>query len=159
MAFRRRQIGYRCHIYAPDADGPAAQVAWRFSEGAFADAEALARFARECDVVTYEFENVPTAPLAAIAAEVPLHPPVRALEIAQDRLSEKGFVAGLGGRPAPYAAVDDRAGLAAAKRPHRHAGDPQDPTLGYDGKGQGADQWTAARRTRPGARAWRALRC
>jgi len=136
LALAAAQLGYRCHIYAPDADGPAAQVAWRFSEGAFDDSEALARFARECTVVTYEFENVPTAPLAAIAAEGPLHPPVRALETAQDRLSEKGFVEGLGGRPAPYAAVDDRAGLEAALA---RIGTPailKTRRFGYDGKGQ-----------------------
>ena len=62
---------------------------------------ALTRFAAEIDVATYEFENIATAPLAALAELVPLHPSVEALTIAQDRLEEKNFIQRHGGRPAP----------------------------------------------------------
>jgi 5-(carboxyamino)imidazole ribonucleotide synthase len=126
-------LGYRCHIYAPDADSVAAEVAAGFTRGAFDDAAALARFAAEVDVVTYEFENIPTAPLAGLPR---LHPPVSALEIAQDRLEEKRFVAGLGGRPAPFAAVGDRAGLDAALAEIGAPAVLKTRRLGYDGKGQ-----------------------
>lgn len=114
LAMAAAQLGYRCHVYAPDDQGGAAAVAARFTKGAFDDEAALARFAAEVDVVTYEFENVPVAPLAAIAARVPLYPPLEALEIAQDRLAEKAFIQRHGGHPAPFARVDDRAGLDAA---------------------------------------------
>jgi 5-(carboxyamino)imidazole ribonucleotide synthase len=136
LAMAAAQLGYRCHVYAPDAHGGAAAVAACFTPGAFEDEAALARFAGEVDVVTYEFENVPVAPLAAIAARVPLYPPVDALEIAQDRLTEKAFIARHGGRPAIYAQVDDRPGLDAA------LGEVGTPAIlktrrfGYDGKGQ-----------------------
>jgi len=136
LAMAAAQLGYRCHIYAPDADPPAAEVAARFSRGAFDDETALRDFAREVDVATYEFENIAAGPLAALDAEVALFPPRRALEIAQDRLSEKEFILDLGGRPAPFAPVDSAEALADA------LGEIGTPALlktrrfGYDGKGQ-----------------------
>ena len=66
LAMAAAQLGYKCHIYAPDEDPPAAGVSARFTRGAFDDAEALARFAGEVDVATYEFENIAAAPLAAM---------------------------------------------------------------------------------------------
>lgn len=136
LALAGAQLGYRCHVYAPDGNGGAAAVAARFTQGAFDDEGALARFAGEVDVVTYEFENVPVAPLAAIAARVPLYPPVASLEIAQDRLSEKAFIQRHGGRPAPFAQVDDRAGLDAALAKVGAPAILKTRRFGYDGKGQ-----------------------
>ena len=136
LALAAAQLGYRCHVYAPDRHGPAAEVAWGFTEGAFEDEAALARFARDVDVITYEFENIPTAPLAAIAAGTALYPPVEALEMAQDRLTEKRFVERHGGRPAPYAAVDELAGLEAALAEIGTPAILKTRRFGYDGKGQ-----------------------
>lgn len=136
LALAAAQLGYRCHIYAPDDTGPAALVAARFTRGAFEDDAALGRFAGEIHVATYEFENIPTGPLAAIAARVPLHPPLAALEIAQDRLSEKTFIQEHGGRPAPFAPVDDRAGLDAALAAIGAPAILKTRRFGYDGKGQ-----------------------
>ena len=136
LAMAAAQLGYKCHIYAPDEDPPAAEVSARFTRGAFDDAEALARFAGEVDVATYEFENIAAAPLAALAERVPLHPPREALEIAQDRLREKMFVVGEQGRPAPFAAVDDLAGLGAAIAELGPPAILKTRRFGYDGKGQ-----------------------
>ncbi len=133
LAMAAARLGYRVHVYAPDAASVAGEVAARFTQGAFDDADALARFAAEVEVVTYEFENIPTGPLAGLAR---LWPPVRALEIAQDRLEEKVFVAGLGGRPAPFAAVDDGAGLEAALAKLGAPAVLKTRRFGYDGKGQ-----------------------
>ncbi|HET9427428.1 MAG TPA: 5-(carboxyamino)imidazole ribonucleotide synthase [Allosphingosinicella sp.] len=136
LAMAAAQLGYKCHIFAPDGAPPAAEVAARFTRGAFDDAEALARFAGEVDVATYEFENIAAAPLAALAEHVPLHPPREALEIAQDRLREKTFVLAQQGQPAPFLQVDDLAGLAAALA---RLGTPallKTRRFGYDGKGQ-----------------------
>ncbi|HEY5711487.1 MAG TPA: 5-(carboxyamino)imidazole ribonucleotide synthase [Allosphingosinicella sp.] len=136
LAMAAAQLGYVCHIYAPDEQAPAAAVAARFTRGAFDDEVALLRFAAEVDVVTYEFENIPTRALAMIAEETPLHPSVEALEIAQDRISEKAFVRRLGGNPAPFAEVGDRASLDAAIAA---IGTPvilKTRRFGYDGKGQ-----------------------
>ncbi|MBC8011554.1 MAG: ATP-grasp domain-containing protein, partial [Burkholderiales bacterium] len=136
LALAAAQLGYRCQVYAPDRDAPAADVAARFTQGAFDDEAALAHFVGEVDVVTYEFENVPVAPLAAIAARVPLYPPVASLEIAQDRLTEKAFIQRHGGRPAPFAQVDDRAGLDAALAAVGTPAILKTRRFGYDGKGQ-----------------------
>ncbi|MDB5719742.1 MAG: 5-(carboxyamino)imidazole ribonucleotide synthase [Alphaproteobacteria bacterium] len=136
LALAAAQLGYKCHIYAPDEAPPAAEVSALFTRGAWDDEDKLARFGASVDIATYEFENIAAGPLAALAAEAPLLPPRRSLEIAQDRLEEKGFVAGLGGRPARYAQVDDREGLDAALA---EIGAPvvlKTRRFGYDGKGQ-----------------------
>ena len=135
LAMAAAQLGYRTHIYAPEPDSIAAEVSAAFTCGAWDDAAALAEFAADCAVVTYEFENVPVAPLAAMGAAT-LHPNLRALEVAQDRLSEKRFVEELGGNPAPWAAVDTRADLAAAVAKVGAPGILKTRRDGYDGKGQ-----------------------
>jgi len=136
LALAASQLGYRCHVYAPDADSIAAQVASAFTQSAFDDEGALTRFAAEVDVVTYEFENIPTRPLAAVAELVPLQPPLAALETAQDRLEEKSFVQRHGGRPAPFARVDDSAGLDSALATIGVPAILKTRRFGYDGKGQ-----------------------
>ena len=136
LAMAAARLGYKCHIYAPDEAPPAAEVSARFTRGAWGDEEALGRFAREVDVATFEFENIPAAALRAVEAAVPLHPPILALETAQDRLSEKKFVLGLGGRPAPFAQVDDLLGLEAAIESIGTPAILKTRRFGYDGKGQ-----------------------
>jgi 5-(carboxyamino)imidazole ribonucleotide synthase len=136
LAMAAAQLGYKCHVYAPDTDPPAAEVAARFTQGEFDDEAALRRFAGEVDVATYEFENIAAGPLAALAAEAPLHPPAAALATAQDRLSEKSFIAGLGGRPASFRQVDDRQGLDHALAALGTPAVLKTRRFGYDGKGQ-----------------------
>jgi 5-(carboxyamino)imidazole ribonucleotide synthase len=136
IALAAAQLGYRCHIYAPELDPIAANVSAAFTHGAYDDAEALREFASACAVVTYEFENVAAAPLAAIEAQGKLYPPARALDVAQDRVAEKSFVATLGGRPAPWAKVDSRADLHAAMAQIGVPGVLKTRRDGYDGKGQ-----------------------
>jgi 5-(carboxyamino)imidazole ribonucleotide synthase len=136
LAVAAAQLGYKCHIYAPDEAPPAAEVSARFTRGDWSDEAALARFGSEVDVATYEFENIAAAPLAALAAQVPLYPRPSALATAQDRVSEKQFVLGLGGEPAAFAAVDTREVLDGALA---RVGTPailKTRRFGYDGKGQ-----------------------
>lgn len=135
IAVAAAQLGYRCHVYAPEADSIAADVCAQFTCAAWDDAEAMARFAADCAVITYEFENVPVGPLAALG-DTPLLPHPRALETAQDRLSEKHFVTQLGGNPAPYAPVDSAADLAEAIAAIGAPGILKTRRDGYDGKGQ-----------------------
>ena len=135
LAMAAAQLGYRCHIYAPETDSIAAEVSAGFTCAAWHDKAALSAFAQDCAVVTYEFENVPVGPLAAIPAER-LAPSTRALEVAQDRLSEKRFVEELGGRTAPYAAVDADHELAGAIERVGTPGILKTRREGYDGKGQ-----------------------
>jgi 5-(carboxyamino)imidazole ribonucleotide synthase len=136
LAVAAAQLGYKCHIYAPDEAPPAAEVSACFTRGAWDDEAALARFGASVDVATYEFENIAAGPLAALAAEAPLYPPRAALEIAQDRLAEKRFVESLGGRPARFAPVDDRDGLDAALAGIGAPAVLKTRRFGYDGKGQ-----------------------
>src|SRR3712207_396322 len=153
LAMAAAKLGYRCHVYAPDEAPPAAEVAADFTRGAWEDEAKLAAFGRNVDVATYEFENIAAAPLAALAAQAPLHPPAEALAVAQDRLSEKSFIAELGGAPAPFRPVDDREALDEALAALGVPAVLKTRRFGYDGKGQ-------ARILKPSdaAEAWQAVR-
>ena len=135
LAMAAAQLGYRCHIYSPEKDSIAAEVSARFTCADWHDRTSLAAFAQDCAVVTYEFENVPVAQLAAIPADL-LAPTPRALEIAQDRVREKRFIEDLGGRPAPYAAIDADKELQGAIERTGTPGILKTRRDGYDGKGQ-----------------------
>ncbi|MXP27171.1 5-(carboxyamino)imidazole ribonucleotide synthase [Altererythrobacter indicus] len=134
LSIAAAQLGYSCHIYAPESDSIAAEVSAEFTSAPWHTEGALRAFARKCDVITYEFENVPVGPLAAIPAEK-LAPGPLALEVAQDRLAEKRFAQELGGQPAPYAPVDTRDDLLAAFD-RFGPGILKTRREGYDGKGQ-----------------------
>ncbi|BBB13258.1 5-(carboxyamino)imidazole ribonucleotide synthase [Sphingopyxis sp. FD7] len=130
------RLGYRVHIYAPDAESVAADVAAAHSRAAWDDEPRLAAFAAACDVVTLEFENVPVDTVRFLSGHVAVRPGAAALEIAQDRLAEKRFVARLGGHPAPFAAVPDRAALDTALAEIGVPAILKTVRMGYDGKGQ-----------------------
>jgi 5-(carboxyamino)imidazole ribonucleotide synthase len=134
-AIAAARLGYRCHVFAPEPDSVAAEVSAQFTCAGWEDREALASFAGDCAVVTYEFENVPVGAVSALAP-VSVLPHWRALETAQDRLAEKVFVASLGGTPAPFAEVNSDADLAAAIERIGAPGILKTRRDGYDGKGQ-----------------------
>ncbi|RUU42697.1 5-(carboxyamino)imidazole ribonucleotide synthase, partial [Mesorhizobium sp. M2C.T.Ca.TU.002.02.1.1] len=92
LAMAAARLGYRVVELEPQPDCPAAQVANRQIVAAYDDPAALADLAAASAVVTYEFENVPVAAAQMLAAMVPVYPPARALEVAQDRLTEKSFL-------------------------------------------------------------------
>ncbi|MCC6920738.1 MAG: 5-(carboxyamino)imidazole ribonucleotide synthase [Alphaproteobacteria bacterium] len=130
-------LGFHVHIYAPDAELPAAEAATHVTRGAYEDAAALTAFAAAVDVVTYEFENVPASAAALLNGLKPVRPGVKALDVAQDRLTEKDFLRSLGLHTAPYAAADSGATAEAAFAAlgGREA-IVKTRRLGYDGKGQ-----------------------
>jgi len=138
LAIAAARLGYRTIIYDPDANCPAAQLANEHIAAKWDDGSALDAFAARCDVVTYEFENVPVATAERIAALVPVRPGVKALAIAQDRLGEKNFIRDRGIATAPFLPVDDEASLDAALADPMASGGAILKTrrLGYDGKGQ-----------------------
>ena len=119
----------------PETEAIAADVCAQHTRAAWNDTAALAAFAADCAVVTYEFENVPVAALQALGA-VPLHPNARALEVAQDRVNEKEFVEALGGHAAPWMAVDTAEDLESALVRIGSPGILKTRREGYDGKGQ-----------------------
>ncbi len=130
------RLGFRSHIYEPAANPPAGHVADRVTTAPYDDLDALRAFAASVDVVTYEFENVPTEALDAIEALRPIRPNRRALAISQDRIAEKDFLNQIGLTTAPYAAVTTAADLDAALLKIGHPAILKTTRLGYDGKGQ-----------------------
>ena len=134
MAIAAAQLGYRCHIYDPHEAPCAAEVSAIITRGAFDDEAALVAFAATCDVVTYEFENVPVGPLAALGDK--LKPGTRSLEIAQDRGEEKRFLEANGARVAAWREVGSVEELEAAVAALNVPLVLKSRRLGYDGKGQ-----------------------
>lgn len=130
------RLGYRTHIFEPSANPPAADVAHALTTASYDDAAALTAFAETVDVITYEFENIPTAALDLLEALRPIRPNRRALAIAQDRILEKDFLTGLGLTCAPYRAVNTAAEMAAAVAEIGTPSILKTTRLGYDGKGQ-----------------------
>jgi 5-(carboxyamino)imidazole ribonucleotide synthase len=136
LAVAAARLGYRTHVYEPGAAPPAADVVHRVTSAGYEDAAALTAFAGAVDVITYEFENVPTAALDLLESLKPIHPNRRALAISQDRLAEKAFLNGIGLATAPYAAVATAEDLAAALARIGCPSILKTTRLGYDGKGQ-----------------------
>jgi 5-(carboxyamino)imidazole ribonucleotide synthase len=136
LALAAARLGLRCHIYDPAPGCPASQVSDRATHAGFDDVTALRTFAEAVDVVTYEFENIPTASLDAIEAIVPIRPGRIALATSQDRLTEKTFLNDCGLRTAPFAPVQDAKSLKAAIAQIGTPSILKTRRLGYDGKGQ-----------------------
>ncbi|MDQ8726921.1 5-(carboxyamino)imidazole ribonucleotide synthase [Bradyrhizobium sp. LHD-71] len=136
LALAAARLGLRCNVYSPDPDSPAFDVVQRATCAEYADVAALELFASEVDVITYEFENVPSGTAMILAARRPVLPDPAVLQTTQDRLAEKDFVRRLGIATADYADVSSletlqqavaRLGLPAVLKTRR---------FGYDGKGQ-----------------------
>jgi len=136
LALAAAPLGYRCHIFGPEAAPPASQVADAVTIADYLDEAALNRFAESVDVVTLEFENVPAAALEFLADRVPVRPGAKALATAQDRLVEKNFANSVGAATAPYATVDGLADLKAAIAEIGPRAVLKTRRMGYDGKGQ-----------------------
>ncbi|MBD9525738.1 5-(carboxyamino)imidazole ribonucleotide synthase [Paracoccus sp. PAR01] len=129
------RLGYRCHVYEPGA-APAADVAHAVTNAPYEDEAALRAFAESVDVITYEFENVPTAALDLLESIRPIRPNRRTLAVSQDRLTEKDFLSGIGLRTAPYRNVETEADLPAALQDLGVPAILKTRRMGYDGKGQ-----------------------
>lgn len=136
LAMAAARLNFRTVILEPQADCPAAQVANSQITASYGDPVALAELAAACDIVTYEFENVPVEAAATLARNVPVYPPPRALEVAQDRLTEKRFLNDCGIPTARFHAVDNQADLEQALSDFGGQGVLKTRRLGYDGKGQ-----------------------
>lgn len=142
------RLGLRCHIYEPGA-APAGDVAWRLTTAPYEDEAALRAFADSVDVITYEFENVPTSALDLLESLRPIRPGRRALAVSQDRLTEKTFLTEIGLTVAPFADVPDQGDLDAAIARIGRPSILKTRRMGYDGKGQvrigdGPADWTGA---------------
>jgi 5-(carboxyamino)imidazole ribonucleotide synthase len=150
LALAAAQLGFKCHIFAPDRESPAFDVVRQSTRADYADEQALARFAQDVDVVTYEFENIPAETAAFLAPLVPVLPDPKILATTQDRVAEKDFVASLGVGTARYAAVASAAELSTALERIGRPAVLKTRRFGYDGKGQ-----TTLRADADAATAWR----
>ncbi|WP_408591957.1 5-(carboxyamino)imidazole ribonucleotide synthase [Paracoccus marcusii] len=142
------RLGLRCHIFEPGA-APAGDVAWRVTTAPYEDEAALRAFAHSVDVITYEFENVPTSALDLLESLRPIRPGRRALAVSQDRLTEKTFLTDIGLTVAPFADVPDQGALDDAIARIGRPSILKTRRMGYDGKGQvrigeGPADWTGA---------------
>jgi 5-(carboxyamino)imidazole ribonucleotide synthase len=136
LAMAAARLNFRTIILEPQAGCPAAQVANGQIIAAYDDKAALERLAAECDVVTYEFENVPVSAAEMLAQALPVYPPPKALEVSQDRVSEKQFLNGCGIETARFHAIDSQEQLEQALADFSGKGVLKTRRLGYDGKGQ-----------------------
>jgi 5-(carboxyamino)imidazole ribonucleotide synthase len=131
-----RSMGYRVHVYTSKPNSPTAQVADFETVAKFDDIDAIEKFARSVDVVTYEFENVPAAAVQMLEKTVPTHPSSKVLFTAQHRLREKTFLSENGFPVARFYAVSTAEDL---EKGLQHTGTPailKTAGFGYDGKGQ-----------------------
>ena len=136
FAIEARKMGYRVHTFSPESDTPTGQVADIETSAAYDDLDAVREFARSVDVVTFEFENVPSATVGAATEFVDVFPRGEILHTTQNRLREKIFLSGHGFPVTPYrhvtslADLRDAASLLGTPCVLKTAG------FGYDGKGQ-----------------------
>lgn len=143
FAIAARRLGYRVHVFCPEADSPAAPVADRTFVAPYDDLEQVRAFARSVDVVTFEFENVPSATSDACAEWVPVRPDGNVLHITQQRLREKGFLRDHGFPVTPFRAIHSQEDLETAARDLGLPGVLKTASFGYDGKGQRTIRSTA----------------
>jgi len=136
LAMAAARLGLKSHIFAPDPESPAFDVASAYTVASYEDEAALARFAEAVDVVTYEFENVPIACAEFLSERRPLRPNARALALTQDRLPEKRFLQDIGLKTAPFLAVEDAGALVRAVATLGRPSILKTRRFGYDGKGQ-----------------------
>jgi len=136
LAMAAARLGLRCQVFSPEADSPAFDVVAHATCAEYADVEALELFANDVDVITYEFENVPSAAAMILAARRPVLPDRKILETTQDRLIEKDFVKRLGIGTADYAEVSSPESLRAALATIGLPAVLKTRRFGYDGKGQ-----------------------
>ncbi|MGP1275094.1 MAG: 5-(carboxyamino)imidazole ribonucleotide synthase [Caulobacterales bacterium] len=136
LALDAARLGFDCVIFTPEDDSPAGRVAAACEIAPYEDLEAVARFAASVDVVTYEFENVPVETAQAAGRHAPLRPGVKALEVCQDRVTEKSFVNEAGIETTPWQAVSSAKDAIAAAQALGVPAILKTRRLGYDGKGQ-----------------------
>jgi 5-(carboxyamino)imidazole ribonucleotide synthase len=148
FALAARRLGYRVHVFSPDTDTPAGQVGDLEITAAYEDLDRVRDFARGVQVVTFEFENVPSATSHACAEIVPVRPDGSVLHVTQQRLREKTFLATRGFPVTPFRRIGSLADLEAGIRGLGLPSILKTASFGYDGKGQqklapGADPATA----------------
>ncbi len=136
LAMAAFPLGYKIAIYEPLKDCPASLVTDKHFCAEYNDEAALIEFAKYCDVVTFEFENVPASATQIIADHTKLYPNPKALELTQDRIIEKTFIQNSGLKTAPFFEINNLSDLQTALKETGTPAILKTRRLGYDGKGQ-----------------------
>lgn len=139
FAHAAERLGYRVHVYEPAAGSPAGEVAALEVNAPYDDVDQLRAFVRGCDVVTYEFENIPVGPLREIEHDVKLHPHWNVLETCQNRTREKNWLRRNGFPHVPFVEVEAGGVGGDLAEAIQRIGTPcvvKTAAFGYDGKGQ-----------------------
>lgn len=136
FALAARSLGYRIIIYSPECAPPAGPVADKEYVGEYEDLDKIRQFAREVQVVTFEFENVPSITTRAAAEIVPVRPDGEVLHITQHRLREKTFLQSNGFPVTPFRRINSLEDLQGAVRELGLPAVLKTASFGYDGKGQ-----------------------
>jgi 5-(carboxyamino)imidazole ribonucleotide synthase len=135
-AMAAARLGYRCHIFCPDKGAPASDVAAKTTVAAYDDIAALTAFAQQVDVITFEFENVPSSAGEKLAALKPTRPDPRVLHLTQQRLREKNFLTSINVPVTRYLEVAHKEALPQAVQALGKPCVLKSASFGYDGKGQ-----------------------
>ncbi len=136
FAIAALRLGYEVIVLCDHEHDPAAQVCGRVVTGALTDEAIVERFARQCDVITLEFENIPAATMELCAKFAPVYPEAKVLATTQDRLHEKTTLQNAGLAVTPFMAVHDSQSLIEAGEQLGWPLIVKTATSGYDGKGQ-----------------------
>ncbi len=136
FAMAARRMGYLVHTFSPETDTPTGQISDIEIPASYDDLDAVRDFARNVDVVTFEFENIPAATVEAVAEYTPVRPSGAVLHIAQHRVREKTFLARAGYPVTPFRHIRSLEDLRAALNALGHPAVLKTAGFGYDGKGQ-----------------------
>ena len=136
LSMAASRLGFKTHVFEPSANPPASNVSYRFTQAKYDDYDELKKFASNVDVVTYEFENIPTDALDIIERHCEIFPNREALKISQDRLLEKEFINKLGFKTASFYEVSSQEDLMHAIDQIGVPSILKTRRFGYDGKGQ-----------------------
>ena len=138
LALACRRMCYQLHVFSPEKNSPAGQLADHETTASYENLDAVRTFAKAVDLVTFEFENVPVATTAAAAKYAPVHPDGRVLEIAQNRLKEKTVLSANGFPVTRFRSVNSAEETRAAAAEFGSPSILKSAGFGYDGKGQAA---------------------
>ncbi|EGC40175.1 phosphoribosylaminoimidazole carboxylase [Dictyostelium purpureum] len=135
-AIAAAQLGYKTHIFCPESDPSATHVSTYFTKSNYNNYSALDSFAKQVDVVTYEFENIMVEPVEYLTTKVAVFPDPKILKTCQDRVMEKTFIQSLDIPTAKFQSVESFEGLKSAIEKIGYPAILKSNTMGYDGKGQ-----------------------
>lgn len=152
LSIAAANLGFKCHIYCQDTESPALETASRYTIAPYDDEKALIHFARQCHVVTYEFENLPLHSVDLLSSSTTVRPGLEPLKITQDRLLEKRFLNDAGLAVAPFRAINGIEDLRSAMDDIGLPAILKTRLAGYDGKGQ-----VVIRHTDQADAAWKAI--